>query len=180
MPNSPGDAPAAAEALKPLERDQVSSALSKQDPGQRRVRPPIARRDSTAGSAGFLARHGHRGPNCTSLLCRTRSGRNWSQALHVSAITSPAGLGGKKGRRRPGKRFSRSSYRRHRDRAGPTDHRQRRSGRPDDAVSIRARCNSMPKPGSGSARREVGEAAPSAHYPAARNCIHAGCTRAGK
>jgi hypothetical protein len=52
MPNSPGDAPAAAEALKPLERDQVSSALSKQDPGQRHVRPPIARRDQPVSSHG--------------------------------------------------------------------------------------------------------------------------------
>jgi hypothetical protein len=45
--------PCRAQAQKRLERDQVSSALSKQDPGQRRFRLPVARRDSAAGSGLF-------------------------------------------------------------------------------------------------------------------------------
>src|SRR5580692_9389639 len=86
MLNSPFDAPAVAQAQKRLERDQVSSALSKQDPGQRSFRLPIARRDSAAGSGLFLAWHWHRGPDCTSLLCRTPSGRNWTPPARYAIL----------------------------------------------------------------------------------------------
>jgi len=155
MPNSPVDALPPQKALKRLERDQVSSALSKQDPGQRRVRPPIARRDRTAGSAGFLAWHWHRGPNYVSLLCRTRTRKNWSQrCMRVRAAWEcdqiarrprwQKGVGAS-----PARGLAEVLPAAAEIHAGPTDHRQWRSGPADKACCYRrdqrtvARCSGV-------------------------------------